>query len=46
MTADILRTLSPLIPALRRYARALLHDAWDADDLVQETRDQSLASTP
>jgi RNA polymerase sigma-70 factor (ECF subfamily) len=33
---DILRLVEPLIPALRRYARALLHDATAADDLVQD----------
>ncbi|AYG63797.1 sigma-70 family RNA polymerase sigma factor [Rhizobium jaguaris] len=33
---DILRLVEPLIPALRRYARALLHDATGADDLVQD----------
>ena len=27
--------LLALVPALRRYARALLRDAWAADDLVQ-----------
>ncbi len=34
--SDILRLVEPLIPALRRYARALLHDATGADDLVQD----------
>lgn len=33
---DILRLVEPLVPALRRYARALLHDATAADDLVQD----------
>jgi len=42
MTADILRTLSPLIPVLRRYARALLHDTWDADDLVQDCLERAI----
>jgi len=42
MTADIMRTLSPLIPALRRYARALMRDAWDADDLVQDCLERAI----
>ncbi|KXU38346.1 RNA polymerase subunit sigma [Ventosimonas gracilis] len=42
MPPDIMRTLSPLIPALRRYARALLHDAWDADDLVQDCLERAI----
>ncbi|MEI8028360.1 MAG: sigma-70 family RNA polymerase sigma factor [Comamonadaceae bacterium] len=29
------------IPALRRYARALTGDAWDADDLVQDTLERA-----
>jgi len=42
MTADILRTIEPLIPALRRYARALLHDPWSADDLVQDCLERAI----
>jgi RNA polymerase sigma-70 factor (ECF subfamily) len=34
--SDILHLVEPLIPALRRYARSLLHDAVAADDLVQD----------
>jgi RNA polymerase sigma factor (sigma-70 family) len=30
-----------LIPALRRYARALTGDAWAADDLVQDTLERA-----
>ena len=30
--SDILRLVEPLIPALRRYAPALVHDATGADD--------------
>lgn len=33
--------LLALVPALRRYARALLHDAWLADDLVQDTLERA-----
>jgi DNA-directed RNA polymerase specialized sigma24 family protein len=29
--------IEPLIPALRRYAHALLHDRAGADDLVQDS---------
>lgn len=29
------------IPSLRRYARALTHDAWAADDLVQDTLERA-----
>jgi RNA polymerase sigma-70 factor (ECF subfamily) len=32
----MMRLVEPLIPALRRYARALLHDRSAADDLVQD----------
>lgn len=34
--SDILQLVEPLIPALRRYARALLKDTVVADDLVQD----------
>ena len=33
--------LLALVPALRRYARALLRDAWAADDLVQDTLERA-----
>lgn len=33
---DLLSQVEPMIPALRRYARGLLHDATTADDLVQD----------
>ena len=33
---DMLQQVEPMIPALRRYARALLHDINAADDLVQD----------
>lgn len=36
MTGDLTRLIEPLIPALRRYARALLRDRVAADDLVQD----------
>ena len=34
MSDGMMRLVEPLIPALRRYARALLCDAASADDLV------------
>jgi len=33
---DLIAQIEPMIPALRRYARALLRDAELADDLVQD----------
>lgn len=36
MTAEMTRAIEPLVPALRRYARALLRDRAAADDLVQD----------
>lgn len=33
---DMITLVEPLIPALRRYARSLLHDRSAADDLVQD----------
>jgi RNA polymerase sigma-70 factor (ECF subfamily) len=33
---DLLFQVEPMIPALRRYARSLVHDAVAADDLVQD----------
>jgi RNA polymerase sigma-70 factor (ECF subfamily) len=35
--SDFQDLLEPLIPRLRRYARALTRDAQRADDLVQDT---------
>jgi len=42
MTLDLVRTIEPLIPALRRYARALLRDPCDADDLVQDCLERTI----
>jgi RNA polymerase sigma factor (sigma-70 family) len=36
MSDDLIPLIEPLIPGLRRYARALLHDRAGADDLVQD----------
>jgi RNA polymerase sigma-70 factor (ECF subfamily) len=33
---DLIDQIEPMIPAFRRYARALLRDATQADDLVQD----------
>jgi len=41
--ADPGALLEPLIPALRRYAYALLHDHAAADDLVQDTLERALS---
>jgi len=43
MTADCIRVLTPLIPALRRYARSLLRNRWDADDLVQDCLERAIS---
>lgn len=41
--ADAEALLEPLIPALRRYAYALLRDHDAADDLVQDTLERALS---
>ena len=41
--ADAESLLEPLIPALRRYAYALLRDHDAADDLVQDTLERALS---
>ena len=41
--ADIAQLIEPLITALRRYARSLLHDCAAADDLVQDTLERSIS---
>lgn len=40
---DMTQFLEPLIPALRRYARALLRDRTAADDLVQDCLERAIA---
>lgn len=40
----MIATVQPLIPALRRYARALLRDRDDADDLVQDVLERATAN--
>lgn len=39
---DMARLIEPLIPALRRYARALLPDRGAADDLVQDGLERAI----
>ena len=41
--ADAASLLEPLIPALRRYAYALVRDPEAADDLVQDTLERALS---
>ncbi|USI72569.1 sigma-70 family RNA polymerase sigma factor [Sphingomonas morindae] len=40
--AEMIAGVRPLIPALRRYARALLRDGDEADDLVQDALERAL----
>lgn len=40
--SDMMRLIEPLIPALRRYARALLRNPSDADDLVQDCLERAV----
>jgi RNA polymerase sigma factor (sigma-70 family) len=39
---DMTQLIEPLIPALRRYARALLRDSGAADDLVQDGLERAI----
>ncbi|MFC3675327.1 sigma-70 family RNA polymerase sigma factor [Ferrovibrio xuzhouensis] len=40
--SDMLHLIEPLIPALRRYARALLRERAAADDLVQDCLERAI----
>jgi RNA polymerase sigma factor (sigma-70 family) len=40
---DMIHLIEPVIPALRRYARALLRDAAAADDLVQDCLERAIS---
>ncbi len=40
---DMLLQVEPLIPALRRYARALMRNAASADDLVQDCLERAVS---
>lgn len=39
---DMIREIEPSIPSLRRYARALVRDAAEADDLVQDCLERAI----
>jgi RNA polymerase sigma factor (sigma-70 family) len=41
--SDIVRLIEPLIPSLRRYARALVRDRVSADDLVQDCLERAIS---
>lgn len=43
MSTDMVRSIEPVIPALRRYARALLRDRSAADDLVQDCLERAVS---
>jgi RNA polymerase sigma factor (sigma-70 family) len=43
MMDDMLHQVEPLIPALRRYARALMRDRASADDLVQDCLERAVS---
>ena len=40
---DMLLLIEPLIPALRRYARALVRNRANADDLVQDCLERAVS---
>jgi len=40
---DMVLVLEPLVPGLRRFARALVHDASNADDLVQDCLERAVS---
>lgn len=42
MMTEMVHLIEPLIPALRRYARALLRDRAAADDLVQDCLERAI----
>lgn len=41
-SGDMITLVQPLIPALRRYARAVLRDRDEADDLVQDVLERAI----
>lgn len=43
VSTQMIAEVQPLIPALRRYARAMLRHREDADDLVQDVLERALA---
>ena len=43
MNHEMVRLIEPLIPALRRYARALMRERAGADDLVQDCLERAIS---
>lgn len=43
MNREMVRLIEPLIPALRRYARALMRERTAADDLVQDCLERAIS---
>lgn len=43
MNQEMVRLIEPLIPALRRYARALMRERAAADDLVQDCLERAIS---
>ena len=43
MNREMIRLVEPLIPALRRYARALMREQASADDLVQDCLERAIS---
>jgi len=41
--SELIATIQPLIPALRRYARGLMRDRSEADDLVQDVLERVIS---
>lgn len=41
---DMIAQVQPLVPALRRYARAMLRNRDDADDLVQDVLERAIGA--
>lgn len=44
VSTQMIAEVQPLIPALRRYARAMLRNRDDADDLMQDVLERALAN--
>lgn len=43
VSEEMIAQVQPLVPALRRYARAMLRDRDDSDDLVQDVLERAIA---
>lgn len=44
--SELVASIEPMIPGLRRYARAMLHDAATADDMVQDCLERVVLHWP